>query len=447
MVVVSLDSFIMKTRKIGLNLIVQVAIKFVAVILAIFTTRWLISNVESSELANYNVGLAFVSVIISIVHAGIPNIIQKFYTNESDKADIGVFWSTFALIRGVSYFIGLFLIVIFYRITGVENLGLLASIYSIMWLLTADLSYRSICDALAKTWQFNLTDVLSRVLILLAISGYTLFRVQLYSPLNFFIAASGMSYFAGLMADAIWQRKHVVWKKPTLSMLKIYLPSLTFLWISAVCVALFTTTDKLFLRYFGYSDEIINGYSNAYKLFETAGIIPGIAMPTVASLVKKKLDLLQESTLSIYLKQKLKLGVRLSILLEWVLYTLVIAMIICVFVVVISPLLIRLIDKDLKYPLALSSAPIILLALAPLFFIYLFSLLTMFMNGEKYEMYGTMIILFFTTILYVTLIPRFGIVGASFATLGGFVVDLCVKIYFFSKSFGEYSKLTKAKDN
>lgn len=122
-------------------------------------------------------------------------------------------------------------------------------------------------------------------------------------------------------------------------------------------------------------------------------------------------------------------------------------MIICVFVVVISPLLIRLIDKDLKYPLALSSAPIILLALAPLFFIYLFSLLTMFMNGEKYEMYGTMIILFFTTILYVTLIPRFGIVGASFATLGGFVVDLCVKIYFFSKSFGEYSKLTKAKDN
>jgi O-antigen/teichoic acid export membrane protein len=435
----------MKTKKLGINLVIQLIIKFIAVLLAVFTTRWLISNVSSSELAEYNVGLAFVSVVVSIIHGGIPNVIQKYYTNNHNIDEIGHFWSTFALIRFISYFAGIILIFLGYKVSGVTNIGLLLSIYTIMWLLIADLSYRSICDALAKTWQFNLTDVLARLLILLALIGYGYSGLTLYSPLSYFIFVSGIAYLCGLVADAIWQRKNAIWRVPQMGILKIHLRSMTYLWISAVTVALFLTTDKLFLRYFNYSDEVINGYSNAYKVFETAGIIPGIIMPTIASMVKKRLDVGMQTKVSRYFQTKWNITQSTSIVYEWLLYTSVLGILTFLVMLVISPIFINIIDPTLKYPLAMNVLPFLTVPILLLFFIHFFLLLTIFMDGEKYELIGTSIILCVTVLLYFVLIPPFGIYGAGIATLGGYICDVSVKTYFFSRSFREYMKLTKSK--
>jgi O-antigen/teichoic acid export membrane protein len=423
----------MKLPKLGVNLVLQLIIKFGAVLITIFTTRWLISNVSSSDLADYNVGIAYVSIITSLINGGIPNVIQKFYTNHHKLADIKPFWSTFVAIRFATYFIGLGIIYSTYQFSGVENLNFLFSLYTIMWLLVADLSYRAICDALNKTWQFNLTDLFGRSLIFLGLILYGQLQISLSSPISYFIALSFVAYFSTLTIDIIWQRKHTAWGLPKIEVFYKYLPSITYLWFSALCIALFSTTDKLFLRYFSYSDEVINAYSNAYKIFETAAIIPGLTMPTIASLVKRKLDNEEVSKYSLKLQKIFKISLRKSLIVEWGSYIIFTALIICVIIQLASPFLIKIIDPDLKYPQVTAAAPILILTIVPMFLVFFFSLLTIFMSGEKYELYSTAIVLLVTVSLYLILIPRYGIYGASLATLLGFSMDMLTKMFFFLK--------------
>jgi O-antigen/teichoic acid export membrane protein len=415
------------------NLFFQLIIKFVAMAAGIIISRWLVSNLGDKDLADYNIIFAYTAIILSMINFGIPNLVQKFFTNPHKTEEIGIFWTSITLIRVASYFVGIALILLSFGISQTDRLLLTLGIFTIQFILVYDLNYRSLWDAKGTPWKFSLTDLISKVLVLtfLFVVPRYIFSIQL--NIQYFVIVSGIAYFTTLVIDTVWNRENYTFGKINLSFIKANTKTLTYLSLTMVLIALWTTTDKLLLKYFGGSEYDIVSYSNAYKILETALVIPGLTMPTVSSYVKKCIDNGKTTKIGTWLQQKFKLNKTRSILSEWLLVIFVISIFTTILMVLVSSALIHLIDKDLKYGLSLSITPPLLLAIIPIFFLQFLSSIVIFFDGEKGLFAGAFVTLFLTILFYITLIPAYGVWGAVYGTIFCYCVDLSTKVYCMNR--------------
>ena len=424
----------MNLKKFGLSILTTIVIKFWAVAIGLYTSRWMIANIDKVQLAEFNVLLSFVAVIYALIHFGIPITIQKHFTS-SPKESNAELWTSMFFLRLISFPVGLFLIYILLPFTGSANLLLAFAIYSMGFFLIADLSYRAVTDSNGNSWQFSITDLVSKVFI---VSGL-IFYVRSGSVLNiqslyYFIIISTIGNCLAVFLDFLWQAKHIQWGKWSWEVIKANRNVLFFVGGINAISALYTTTDKIFLQNFGASPEIINGYSNGYKILDLATIIIGLSMPIIASFTKRRMDERTVGKLEQNVSKFLKLfGKTLApkplVFTSFLLISFGIGLISFVGMNLFGPLIIRIIDPLSKYPQAILSLQILSFSLLPAPINFLIGYTLHFTGGEKYDFLSYIIILSSGILMYVLLIPAFGFVGAALATSLIYCVELFTKVF------------------
>lgn len=411
----------MFSKQFSKELIWQVVIKFLAIGLGFFTTRWLVELLPSSSYRDYNLILAYNAVLLVLIDFGIPQTIQKVYTKSGSAEKNADFWTTITVIRIFSYFLGLLIILFTYPLSKTNDVGLILSLFTAQFIIVADLNYRSICQAVGKTWQFSLTDFIGKAsLVLLLILGNFVLYFQL-APLAYFVIASIFSYLLSLVIDAFWQRRFTKLSKFNFQQLKEISKGLFMLALANLSIAIYLTTDKLFLAYFGFNDVTINSYSNAYKLFEIAQVVPGLVMPAVSSLITRKIV------------SEVKVNNQRKILWQAVAASFGLGIALWAGVLIFGNIIIWLIDSTNKYPETSSILPILALSLIFICPMLVCKDTTIFLGFEKFDLITTAITAITAVSLYTILIPRYGAVGAAIATVISYVLDFILKAYFLEK--------------
>jgi O-antigen/teichoic acid export membrane protein len=426
----------LKIGKFGFSLFSQTFIKILATALGLYTTRWLISHTTGTDYNAYLVIIDFSQIILTVIELGIPRLVQKYYTNNQNEADIPAFWTTFTYLRLLSYFVGVVLIGLTYQFSSVNNLGLILGIFSLQFILLTDIAFRSICDAKGHTWQFSLTDLANRLLLVFGLIAFDVLRLN-YNGLQYFLLITLVSYLVGIIADAIWQKPYYSFGEFDFDILKKYLQPILYLGISGFTVAMYMQTRKIILNNYGFDQNLVNGFGNAEKIFTLVGIVPGLTMPMIASMVKKRLDAGKMAQFGNWLNTNLKFSKTKSIMVEWFSYTFGLSVVLTLGMLVFGPLIIWLVDSQNKYGSALQVLPIFSLGMIPFTPVVFFAHLIVFLNGEKYELYTTTILAIIGLILYFLWIPSFGIFGAAWATVTIFFIDLIVKIFFLQRILDE----------
>jgi len=432
----------LKIGKFGRSLFWQTFIKIIATALGLYTTRWLIGHTSGADYNSYLVVIDYAQIILAVIDLGIPRIVQKFYTNSKDDAEIPAFWTAFTWLRVFSYFFGIVLIGLSFKFSSIDNLGFILAIFSLQFILVSDLAFRSICDAKGHTWQFSVTDLANRLLLVFGLIAYDILKLG-NNGLNYFLIVTAISYVFGILADSIWQRKFYSFGPLDLGILKKYARPIIYLALSGFTVATYFQTRKIILNNYGYDADIVNGFGNAEKIFTLVGIVPGLTMPMIASKVKKRLDEGQLSTLGEWFKLKFNWSVTKSILSEWLTYTFILSLVLTIGTLLFGPLIIWLIDTQGKYMSAYQVLPILSLGILPFTVVIFLANLIIFLNGEKYELYGTTILAVIGLSLYFLLIPKGGVYGASWASVLVFFIDLALKFYFLKKVLDQRSGIYK----
>ena len=119
------------------SLFFGVFFKFLAVGFGFYTTYWINNYLTVEDQASYNLITAYTPMILYFLGFGINEIIQKYYTNTTSKEVLQNVWTTFNFLRICSYFIGLLIIVLTYRIVKIENFLLLLLLFSAQFVLVA----------------------------------------------------------------------------------------------------------------------------------------------------------------------------------------------------------------------------------------------------------------------------------------------------------------------
>lgn len=391
--------------------------KACAILLGVLTTRWLNNNLSAEDYSLYNVLIAYNSIILAFIILGIPNLIQKHFTNTHFES-LGNLWKTFFYLRILSYFVGLLFILIFVN-TGLfdKNVYYFIGVFTIQFILLFDLNFRSICDALGKSWQFSLTDFLGRTLLCIIL--YTSIKHYFFSSishLEYFIYASFFTYVVTFTVDYIWQKKHIPKGIFDVAIIKANSKQIFFLSFSGILTSFYMLTDKIFLDRFGVSAFGINSYANAYKIFEVVTILPGILIPPIASSYKKREDL------NIHSQFSFKNLIFLNLLLGLTL---------CIAVIGLGRIGLSLIDPENKYSDSIDVLYILAISLIVYPSILFTSNVLVLKNKESGEFLSTAILVVVALSLYTILIPMYGIVGAAYSTAITFCVDFIAKLLIF----------------
>jgi O-antigen/teichoic acid export membrane protein len=395
--------------------LLQVGIKFLAIACGIFVTRWQVSNFSTVDFANYSLILAYNSIVLMAVSWGLPQIVQKVFTNrENSSFNLSNFWTTTIILRFISYLVGLLIIFLTYKLSQTTDLFAIIGIFTAQFILLADLAFRSIADSNNKSWQFSVTDLIGKLLLV----GLMYFTAQILQPniINFAII-SIIAYAISLLIDTFWQRQNYSWGKFDLNIIKVELGAIGFLTLADIINGLYSKTDLLFLRYFNFDLIQVASYSNAYKLFEIATIIPGLTMPVLASILRKKLNNKEITKKTLIKYYSITFGVGILTTLAVNLF---------------AQIGIWLIDPFGKYD-SLNLLRILSLILIVLFPALLSSDLLNVSGLEKKQFWSKLWTAILAIILYLVLIPTLGGVGAALATLCFFTFELVVKSWYVYK--------------
>ena len=393
----------------------QIGLKFLSILLSLFIARWVIANLDTNSVKDYTVIGSYNNTILMAITLGLPALVQKYYTNVTDRTVLANFWATVSVLRFGSFFLGLGLLALCFPIMNVTSWQAAIALYCAQFILLADTSYRSITDARGRSWQFSLTDFIGKGLLLgLVLLLSNVLKLDLVG----FSLVSIVAYFIAFVCDILWQKGDTGWGRFDTGILRLELGAIGFLVLTDFVTALYLRTDVPFLNYLRFSDTQIVSYSNAYKLFEIATVIPALMMPVIASQTRQKLNnqLISKKNLIVAFAQSFGFGVVLLILAN-----------------LFSPLAVWLLDPSLKFPATQGYFQLLTPVLLILFPIVLANDLINLSGLEKYQFRSKLITAIFAIGCYTLLIPRFGPLGAVISTVAFFGLELFVKLWFVYK--------------
>jgi O-antigen/teichoic acid export membrane protein len=410
--------------------------------MGLYTIKWLNDNFDETLLGLYYYGtLSYITIVVSLLDFGIPKLIQKYFTSKPHKNETGDFWTSINVVRVLSFFIGLLIVFLTYRLTGHTDLKITLLLFLLQFILIWDLNYRSICDAFNQGWQFNITDFVGRSILVLSLVLTNFLKPDSINYLDYFLYTTLFVYVISFFADSFWQSKRYTFGKFDKQIFSENLKPMFLLGSAVFLAAVLLQARQLILNnYFVNDPSMLGSFGNADKIFTLAGIIPGITMPILASHVTRQLKTDHLSRVSAKIKEILKVTQKRSIIIEYGLYTLILGTIVAFGTIVVSPFLMGFIDSQGKYPQTINAILILSIAMVIYSTVYFYSFLIVFLGGEKFEFMSTVFLTLFGLLFYFILIPTYGIYGACIATVIIFGIDFCIKIY-------SLSHLTREKEN
>lgn len=420
----------MNSKKIGIGLIIQIGIKLVTVLIGIFTAQWSIRNIPENQLADLYTLIGLNAIVLTVIFLGIPELLHKLYTLNEENNQNPAIWSTYQFLRIVSFGVGLILFLAALPLLQIEYSWFPIVVYSGAFVVLWDLNYKSITDAMGNSWQFSVSDLVSKCFFLILLILFDVLNVNEVLPVMYFAVAGLCSFLLAFIIDSIWQRSHIIWAKPDITVLIENKNTIVNLSIISIVSAFYLYSDRLFLRIFDINNADIVSYSNAYRLIEIIIVVPVLIAPIISSFVKKNIQSGEpkryELIMNSYFK-KCNLTPPHTIIMHAI--ALILFGIGLSFgVLLVAPLLIRLIDIQLVYP---QSIPILIMLSSILSIVtchYYLRFIMIFYHYEHIDLRNSVIICVATLLLYVLLIPTFGIFGAAVATVISYFADFSLRL-------------------
>jgi len=409
-------------------LLFSICLKLSSTLFSLYTSR-LLNSLDSYDYSQYNQALALTTVVLAIIVFGVPQVIQKYFTqSHADEIRQNV-WTYAMIFRGISFVVGVALVFLALPFTHIENVSLVLALYLVQFLLIIDLSYRAIADATGKFFRFTITDFLVKmgiaIILFLTVSIYD-FRIWLYIPIL------GCAYACMLVVDHVlfYPKTRFSSLKNAISVQKKFTKSVSYLGFAGVLVAFYSGIDILILGQMGYSSADINGYANAYKFYTLFLIIPGIIIPPLASFIfgqnfsmpykitHQWMQFIGQAFIKIPRKTFIA-SVGLSVagaVLGYIIYLL-------------AEIMVRLIDPQLQYPEAVDALRILAVSFVVVFPSSFLSTTFVYLNQERKEFIVTASTVVFAIIAYYYGISQLGVVGAAVATVTYLCFELIFKVY------------------
>lgn len=401
-------------NKNNILLTLSVVIKFLSIGVALLVSRWQNVYFSPNLLSEFNITLAYLAIILGIINFGIPQMLYKYYSNNRDIAKLMDFWTTFVFFRGCSYIIGLIIILITYRFSGVNNLFMVLGVFSAQFILLADQSFRSVVDSQDKSIRFSSTDMLGKlILVFLLYSATYLNFISKENTLSVFIFISIITYCLIYILDFIVNKDLVNFSKISFSLLRKNFKSIVYLSLPTFFIV--TSLDRIILGHIKVSDFELIGYSNGIKLLEVANVLPALVIPVLASRFS--------------LKQKLNTSKK-KLFDRYFLYTFLIASSYSLGYLLFSSIILRVIDPKLLF-FDYSLRTILPFAICTFlsFFVLLVYNINIINHKEKSELYIYIIISTLYVISFLSLIPLFGADGAIFSHLVVYSVSFVIRVF------------------
>jgi O-antigen/teichoic acid export membrane protein len=417
-------------------LVFSVGVKMLAVVAGLFVNRWLNTNINTETLRDYNLILVYNALILGIVTLGIPELVQKFYTNHSDSSKYADFWTTITFLRVVLYVFSIFFIILTFRLSRTTELFLIISIFTAQYILLFDINFRSICDAFNKNWQFSLTDFVTKALLLLFLY-IPIFGFDFQNTVAYFAFLSITVYLIQIALDWWLQRKYIGIGKVDFNILKFNFSRFFYLGVVGFAGGLYSLTDRWFLDFFEFDEFVIVGYSNAFKLIEISLIVPSLIIPVITSKAKRDFtNFIKNSDTELKSLQIYKF------LFKYLLFSLVVGVGTSLGILFFGKFAILLIDPQRRfYDYSIESLNYLAFAIIPSGLISFTANMNVFLDAEKYEFIGILIITVSVISLYLYLIPIYGHIGAALSSLIGNAVIFLVKLFFFNVAIHDHAKI------
>ena len=407
-----------------------------AVVAGLFVNRWLNTNIDAETLRDYNLILVYNALILGVVTLGIPELVQKFYTNHSDSSKYADFWTTITFLRVVLYVFSIFFIILTFRLSRTTELFLIISIFTAQYILLFDINFRSICDAFNKNWQFSLTDFVTKALLLLFLY-IPIFGFDFQNTVTYFAFLSITVYLIQIALDWWLQRKYIGIGKVDFNILKLNFSNFFYLGVVGIANGLYSLTDRWFLDFFGFNEFVLVGYSNAFKLIEISLIIPALTVPVIASQAKRSLTNFVQNQ-----NTKLKSLEIYKFLFKYLLFSLAIGVATFFGLFLFGRFAILLIDPQQRfYDYSIESLNYLAFAIIPSGLISFTANMNVFLDAEKYEFIGILIITVSVISLYLYLIPIYGHIGAALSSFVGNIIIFLIKLFFFNLAIHDHAKL------
>ncbi len=406
------------------KLALQVIIKLIAVAIGIISSRWLNEYLSSDQRSLFTSVSAVAIFVVGIIEFGLPRLIQKYFTNIHNQQQIGHYWSTMWLLRLFSLVLAIPVLLVSNSLFKINDFWLLLSLFLTQFILISDQNFRGLLDAKGKGFVFSITDLVGKLTLITGLYflvGRLLEQFGGQTGIWTFVWSAGIGYGLSLLLDWFLTRKIVWFKSPKWSIIKDNYQQIGLLTVASLVATTYVRTDVLYLNWFGASGDTLNGYDNAFKLYEVATVAPGVLIPTVASQLKKLIDQAKTTIEKKKLIQKylilsgfFGLGCTSAV---WIL----------------GNLGLWLTGASSRYPLASQYLPI--LAVSLLFFpgVILVSNLFIFFGREKLETQSVIAVAIFSVVTYSILVSNFGGLGASWANVSLLCFDLCAKLFLFWK--------------
>ena len=411
-----------------------VVFKIGALLVSLLISKWLFTNLETEDLVVYFLGLSYLGLILQPLSFGVYSLIQKFYTNEQYKTQLPQIWTTINLFRLVTFIFALILVLAGYPLVNSfrpEHLPIVLLLFGSQILVELDYHYRAVCNAKGNIWQFSLTDLINKLLVLMGLVG-GVWLISTNQGLLFYLIILGFVNLVTLIIDATWQRAHTQWGCWNWQLLKDHWPTMIFLGTSGLVVAAYENLDRLILDYVHTPQELITAYANVYtNVLDKAKIIVSLVIPTLASSFQKALSNVQNQAILRNIskrtnnKQKLKLlGLNLGIIF-------VVALVTTLGTLTVAPIILKFIDSEQKYMLDGLTFTILVGSLLP-YFLNMFLMIILNLSSQEKTNLVIEISIFMLTIAgYLLAIPSLGPLGAAIVTFLNYLTSFVIRLIYY----------------
>jgi O-antigen/teichoic acid export membrane protein len=399
---------------------VQIVSKIGFLAIGLLMNRWIITYLSLEEYAIYNVVndslLPFMTVLLTLA---LSSIIQKQYTNtefnSETRQSFANMWTTFFVMRLMTFGLGVGILTLLNEIFSFADIRIILLLFTTQSIILFDWNYRAVCDALGRTWMFNLTDIATKAVTLAVLYGLIWSGIIPSILLYGSIMIGGVLLNVGL--DMYFHKTYTPWGKFDMTIILENIQPMITLSLTGIITYFYLFSFQLNLQFWGVNSTDINTFSNAYnRLFLTFVSIPAIIMPNIATRLTQLLKKGQYKQ-----SQKLYLTVLALSIIYGLLYYITV------------PIVLNILDPNQLYPEVINLVRILSFGIVLYPSIHLFGPLFIFFHKEKYELGVATILAIIGMSLQFILIPQWGIQGLIYGILITISIDFLLKLTLFAR--------------
>lgn len=410
------------------NIIVFGGLKFLSLPLSLLLSRWMTNEFSEQDLYLFNTASAYVFILIPILTFGLPQLIHRTFVNATTTDQKNEVWSTAFYLRIASYCIGVLICGLIAVLRQELSFLLLLGVFTIQFIILFDSHIKSYLDATEQTWRFGVTDFLTRFFVIALLYAYAMLTKQ--NLLLIFVTCHIIIYLIGFLIDYIWNREGFELTAFSLKSVRNHSNSLIKISVSQIFVGTYLTLDKVILGYYTPSENSLNAYFNAYRIFDIFFLIIGIFSPVIAS--------------KIYTKYWVEAKNKHIMFLKAIAIQVVFGLGVVIGFNIIGNILLGFIDSQKLYPLSWDLIFPLSLSFVFMSAMYMVTSFNYFLHNESSELLVSIILFFIHLVLYFGLIVLFGPFGGAWATSIGFALLFFIKYALFVYDYNRKANIERS---